>query len=69
MPTDLDIAHSVTPRPIADVAADLGLAPDDLEPYGRDKAKISQPTIERLLAEPDAPRGKLRSSETRRPVA
>ena len=59
MPTDLDIAHSVTPRPIADVAADLGLAPDDLEPYGRDKAKISQPTIERLLAEPDAPRGKL----------
>ena len=59
MPTDLDIAHSVTPRPIADVAADLSLTPDDLEPYGRDKAKISQPALERLLSEPDAPRGKL----------
>jgi len=59
MPTDLDIAHSVTPRAIADVAADLGLTPDDLEPYGRDKAKISQSALERLLAEPDAPRGKL----------
>ncbi len=59
MPTDLEIAHSVTPRPIAAVAADLELTPDDLEPYGRDKAKISQPTLERLLTEADAPRGKL----------
>ena len=52
MPTDLEIAHSVTARPILDVAADLGLSPDDLELYGRDKAKISQPTIERLLRLP-----------------
>ena len=27
-------------RPIAEVAADIGLGPDDYEPYGRDKAKI-----------------------------
>ena len=54
MPTDLEIAHSVTPRPIVDVAADLGLTPDDLELYGRDKAKISQPTLERcFLASPE----------------
>ncbi len=53
MPTDLEIAHSVMPRPIVDVAADLGLSPDDLELYGRDKAKISQPTLERLLAPPE----------------
>ena len=64
MPTDLEIAHSVTPRPVVDVAADLGLTPDDLEPYGRDKAKISQPTLECLLAPPElgaggAKRGKL----------
>jgi formate--tetrahydrofolate ligase len=51
MPTDLEIAHSVTARPILDVAADLGLTPDDLEPYGRDKAKISQPALERLLSD------------------
>ena len=59
MLTDLEIAHSVTPRPLADVAADLGLAPDDLEMYGRDKAKISLPAIEKLLEGTDAPRGKL----------
>ena len=64
MPTDLEIAHSVTPRPIVDVAADLGLTPGDLELYGRDKAKISLPSLERLLASPlsgvgGQPRGKL----------
>ncbi len=30
----------MTLRPIADVAAELGLSYDDLEPYGRDKAKV-----------------------------
>lgn len=57
MPTDLEIARSVTPRPIVDVAADLGLTPDDLEMYGRDKAKISAPALGRLLAGHE--RGKL----------
>jgi formate--tetrahydrofolate ligase len=52
MATDLEIARAVTGRPIADVAADLGLSPADLAPYGYDKAKI--------LADPDPhPRGKL----------
>ena len=27
-------------RPIAEVARDLGIAPEHLEPYGRDKAKV-----------------------------
>lgn len=31
---------SNAPRPIADVAHDLGISPDHLEPYGRDKAKV-----------------------------
>lgn len=56
MPTDIEIAQSVTPRPIADVAADAGLTPDELEPYGRYKAKISLTTLERLK---DRPNGKL----------
>ena len=30
------------PRPIADVATELGLGPDDYEPYGRGKAKIDR---------------------------
>ncbi|MGI4791926.1 MAG: formate--tetrahydrofolate ligase [Janthinobacterium lividum] len=63
MPTDLEIAHSATPRPIVDVAADLGLSLDDLELYGRDKAKISLPSLDRLLTPPElgagGPRGKL----------
>ena len=45
--TDLEIARLNEPRPIADVAADLGLDADEFEPYGRDKAKISLSAIER----------------------
>jgi formate--tetrahydrofolate ligase len=55
-PSDLDIARSVTPRPIVDVAAELGLAADDLELYGPTKAKVTLEAIRRLEAE--RPRGK-----------
>src|SRR4051812_6567023 len=44
-------------RPIADVARDLGIAPDHLEPYGRDKAKVRLEALERAAAE--RPTGKL----------
>jgi len=56
MPSDLEIARSVTPRPIVDVARDLGLRDDEIEPYGSTKAKIKLEAIERLEAE--RPRGK-----------
>jgi formate--tetrahydrofolate ligase len=55
-PSDLEIARSVTPRPIADVARDLGLADEEIEPYGRTKAKVTLGAIRRLEAE--RPRGK-----------
>ena len=55
-PSDLEIARSVTPRPILDVARDLGLRDDEVEPYGFTKAKIRLSAIERLEAE--RPRGK-----------
>ena len=55
-PSDLEIARSVTPRPIADVAGELGIRDAELEPYGRTKAKVSIEAIERLEAE--NPRGK-----------
>jgi formate--tetrahydrofolate ligase len=55
-PSDLEIARSVTPRPIADVAHDLGLTDDEIEPYGRTKAKVTLGAIRRLEAE--RPRGK-----------
>ena len=39
--TDLEIAASVQARPIAEIAAKLGISEDNLETYGRYKAKIS----------------------------
>jgi formate--tetrahydrofolate ligase len=54
--SDLEIARSVTPRPIVDVARELGLHDDEIEPYGSAKAKITLAGIERL--ERERPRGK-----------
>jgi formate--tetrahydrofolate ligase len=55
-PSDLEIARSVTPRPIVDIAHDLGLRDDEIELYGPRKAKVPLAAIERLEAE--NPRGK-----------
>ena len=55
-PSDLDIARSVTPRPIVDIAAELGIRDDELELYGPTKAKVTLEAITRLEAE--RPRGK-----------
>jgi formate--tetrahydrofolate ligase len=41
VPSDIEIAQAAKPRPIVDVAADLGLGADDLDLYGRYKAKVS----------------------------
>ncbi len=40
MLTDIEIAQSVTPRPMEEIAAKLGLTGADLIPYGYDKAKV-----------------------------
>jgi len=55
-PSDLEIARSVTPRPIMDVAHDLGLLDGEIEPYGHTKAKVTLAGIERVEAA--NPRGK-----------
>ena len=55
-PTDLEIARSVKPRPIHDVAHELGYRDDEVEQYGSTKAKITVEGIERL--ERERPRGK-----------
>ena len=41
-----------TLRPIAAVAADLGIADDFLEPYGRDKAKVRLEALEKTSGKP-----------------
>ena len=45
MLTDVEIAQSTVMKPIKDVALKLGLEEDDLELYGKYKAKISLETI------------------------
>jgi formate--tetrahydrofolate ligase len=55
-PSDLEIARSVKPRPIVDIAAELGIRDDELELYGPTKAKVTLEAITRLEAE--RPRGK-----------
>jgi formate--tetrahydrofolate ligase len=47
VPTDIEIAQAAKLRPIADVAAELRLADDEVELYGRYKAKISLQALER----------------------
>ena len=50
--TDLQIAHSVQPRPIIDVARQLGIEADELIPYGTNKAKVSLGLLDRLKDKP-----------------
>ena len=40
VPSDIEIAQSATLRPITAIAADLGLSPDDIDQYGKYKAKL-----------------------------
>ena len=51
--SDLDIARAAKPKPIAQVAADgLGLPPESLIPYGRDKAKLDLDAVPGLAGRP-----------------
>ncbi len=47
VPTDIEIAQAAKLRPIAEVAAELGLSDDEIELYGRYKAKIRLAALER----------------------
>ncbi len=64
---DIDIAHSVKPKPIGRIAADLGIEPDDLIPFGYTRGKVHY----RAIARSKRPEGKLIlvSAITRRPRA
>lgn len=50
--TDLDIAQSVTPRPILEIASQLGIHAEELTLYGWDKAKITPQILDRLDVAP-----------------
>jgi formate--tetrahydrofolate ligase len=53
MPSSLEIAQAATLRPIADLAGEIGLDADEVELYGRYKAKISLSVLDRLADRPD----------------
>ncbi len=48
VPSDIDIAQSVECLPIQEIAAQVGLRPEELIPYGNTKAKVSLAVRERL---------------------
>ena len=55
--SDIEIAQAAKPRPIMQLAKDkLGIAPENLDPYGHYKAKVSMGYIKSLQ---DKPNGKL----------
>jgi len=54
MLSSLEIAQAAVMRPITDVAAEYGIEPDELELYGRYKAKVDLSILERLAGTPDA---------------
>jgi formate--tetrahydrofolate ligase len=54
MPSSLEIAQSAVLRPIDELAAELGLLPEEVDLYGRFKAKIDLSVLDRLAAYPDA---------------
>lgn len=50
--TDLEIAQSVTLRPILEIGSQLGIREEELTLYGRDKAKVSPQVLDRLMTVP-----------------
>jgi methylenetetrahydrofolate dehydrogenase (NADP+) / methenyltetrahydrofolate cyclohydrolase / formyltetrahydrofolate synthetase len=48
VPTDIEIAMAQTPKPIVQLAEEIGVVPDELENYGKYKAKVSLSVLDRL---------------------
>ena len=53
MLTDIEIAQQANMRPIAEIATQLGVKEDELELYGRYKAKLNQKLFDRMKKESD----------------
>jgi formate--tetrahydrofolate ligase len=54
MPSSLEIAQQARLLPITEIAANAGLLPDEVELYGKWKAKIGLSVLDRLASRPDA---------------
>lgn len=48
VPSDIAISRAQYPKPITQVASEVGVAPHEVEPYGHTKAKVNLDVIDRL---------------------
>lgn len=53
VPSDIEIAMAQTPKPVTQLANELGLLPDEVESYGKYKAKIELSVLDRLAHRKD----------------
>nr|XP_061785651.1 monofunctional C1-tetrahydrofolate synthase, mitochondrial-like [Nerophis lumbriciformis] len=53
VPSDIEISRAQTPKPVEQLAEEIGLLPEELEAYGRSKAKVRLSLLNRLQAQPD----------------
>ena len=53
MKTDIQIAQEATMKPITEVAESLGISYDELELYGKYKAKITDEYLNRIQSNPN----------------
>lgn len=53
VPSDIDISRSCKPKPIGNLAREIGLLSEEVEPYGETKAKVLLSALERLKHQPD----------------
>ena len=68
MQSDVEIARAQRPRPIAEIAAGLGLGAGDLQPYGADVAKVDLSVLGRARPRPGVPKLVLVSAITPTPA-
>ncbi|KAJ7774831.1 formate--tetrahydrofolate ligase-domain-containing protein [Mycena metata] len=53
VPSDIEIAMAQTPKRVSDLALEIGLLPDEVESYGKYKAKVELSVLDRLAHRKD----------------
>ncbi|KAJ7774605.1 formate--tetrahydrofolate ligase-domain-containing protein [Mycena maculata] len=53
VPSDIEIAMAQTPKHVSDLGLEIGLLPDELESYGKYKAKVELSVLDRLAHRKD----------------
>jgi formyltetrahydrofolate synthetase len=53
VPSDIEIAQAATPLPIDQIASEAGILPEELDLYGKSKAKVHLSIRDRLKASPN----------------